>query len=331
MNAYWSFTLPILLPLILAATCIPIARRLALSIGLVDNPNAGAHKSHDRPIPYGGGIAVLYAILTALLLGMAFPRHPHFPAFLGYYLDALQSQQATLVWLIAGTMLVFALGFIDDWRGLHPLLRFLVQILAAGLLVYFQPVFRPDLFGSTAVAFAFAIFWIVALTNAFNFLDNMDGLSAGIGIIALLVLAGLNLHHPSLAVFCMIIAGSFVGFLFFNFPPASVFMGDAGGFFLGFVAASLSLWGTSLRLADHGSQDSLACLVVLAVPAYDLISVITIRLKNGTPPWIGDHNHISHRLVRQGMSRRTAVLVIYLVTLVSGLVAIGWDNLVIQS
>ena len=322
MNAYWSFTLPILLPMILAATCIPIARRIAWSINLVDNPNAGAHKSHDRPTPYGGGIAILYATLTALLLGMAFPQYPHLPAFLSYYLNALQSQQTTLIWLTAGAMLVFTLGFIDDWRGLHPLPRFLVQLLAAGLLVYFQPVFRPDLFGSTPAAFAFAVFWIVALTNAFNFLDNMDGLSAGIGVIALLILTGLNLHHPSLAVFSMIIAGSLIGFLFFNFPPASVFMGDAGGFFLGFIAASLSLWGASLRLTNHSALTSLACLLVLAVPFYDIVSVIVIRLKNGTAPWTGDHNHISHRLVRLRLSRRTAVLVIYLLTLVSGLLAI---------
>ena len=325
MNAYWSFSLPILLPLILCVSSIPIARRLALLMGLVDTPNTAIHKSHERTTPYGGGIAIFYATMTAFLMGLVFPAYPHFPAFLGYYLDAIQTEQITLLWLMAGAAVIFALGFIDDWRGLSPLPRFLIQIFVASLLIYAQPTLRPDLFGSTTLSFIFSVCWIVTLTNAFNFLDNMDGLSAGIGIIVLLVLAGLNLHHPSLAVFSMIIAGGFAGFLFFNFPPASVFMGDAGSFFLGFITATLSLWATSIHLTNQDLPSSLACLLILAVPLYDLVSVIIIRLKNGVPPWIGDHNHISHRLTHLGLSRRTAVLVIYGVTFLSGMVAL-WLN-----
>ena len=310
---------------LLALLAIPPIKRLAWRLDLVDHPRDGVHKSHLRPIPYGGGIAIWAAtLITSLLSPFFIPRSlapVPFPIVL----------HPALVLLACATLL-FLTGLVDDWRGLPPLPRFLIQLATTTTLVVACPEFRLLLFGKApSVAVPLTVLWITALTNAFNFLDNMDGLSAGIGLVALLMLAGMGLlaHHFLCIVLCLILAGAIAGFLIFNFPPASIFMGDAGGFFIGFLISSTSVLSShwfGQVFADLPHQ--LAPLLVLTVPLYDLITVSIIRLKNGVPPWIGDNNHISHRLVDLGLSRRTAVLVIYAATLLTCLPALlaSWTS-----
>jgi len=305
--------------LLLAALAVPPIRRLAWRVDLVDPPREGGHKSHERPIAYGGGVAIwLGTIIPAFLVLLHASRQPDAATFPG--------DPRPFLTLLAGATVLLAVGLVDDWRSLPPLPRFLVQLAVTGTLVITCPSFRLPLFGnSPLVVVPLTVLWIAALTNAFNFLDNMDGLSAGIAGIVLLLLAGLGLaaDHPSGALLCLIIVGATAGFLIHNFPPASIFMGDAGGLFLGFLISSASvLLSNHLGQVHAGLPHRLAPLLVLAVPVYDLISVSLIRLKNGVPPWIGDKNHISHRLVRQGLSRRRAVLIIYAATLLAGLPAL---------
>ena len=171
------------------------------------------------------------------------------------------------------------------------------------------------------------ILWITGITNAFNFLDNMDGLSSGVAAVcglAFLVTAVL-IGQWFVAGMLAMLVGALVGFLCFNFSPASIFMGDSGSLVIGFVLGSLTVRPTYLmpgmEIEKHWYA-LLTPLVVLAVPIYDLVVVSIIRLSHGKSPFVGDTNHFSHRLVRRGMSRRTAVLCIWLVTAATSIAAI---------
>ena len=302
--------------LLLAAAAVPLVRRVALRVALMDDPSEGAYKTHPRPVPYGGGIAIFAGAalpLIALLVGFVQG------GLVG--LAGGEANQVTSLLLCASA--VFTVGLIDDWRGLSPLLRLAVQAVAALYLVSSVPGFRLTLFTSITgpsdlISGLTTVIWIVALTNAFNFLDNMDGLCTGIsGIIGLFPAAAL----------CLSLAGASAGFLLYNFPPASVFMGDAGGLFLGFaVGAATALISNQLAAGQDVAAPSLsrgvAPLIVLGVPLYDLVTVVLIRLKRRIPLWRGDTNHISHRLVRLGLSRRGSVLSLYGLATLSGITSL---------
>jgi UDP-GlcNAc:undecaprenyl-phosphate GlcNAc-1-phosphate transferase len=174
---------------------------------------------------------------------------------------------------------------------------------------------------------ALSVIWIVGLTNTFNMLDNMDGLSAGVAAIAAAILSSVLLlvpqpvtHQPQLFVggFLLVVVGALLGFLWHNRPPARLFMGDAGSYLLGYLLAIATLTATFAgeNVPPHAI---LAPLCVLAVPLYDTITVITIRLREGRSPFVGDKSHFSHRLVELGMTKGQAVLTIYLATATCGL------------
>lgn len=300
---------------LLALLAVPPLRRLAWRLDLVDRPRDGRHKSHARTTPYGGGIAIWAATVIPSFLTLSYACWVLPPALLTGFLRPI------LVLLACATLLLLT-GLIDDWRSLPALPRFLIQIAATSILLLACPEFRLPL---PVAAVPLTALWILALTNAFNFLDNMDGLSAGIAAVALALLTalGLTFHHLPGVVLCLILLGAVTGFLFYNFPPASIFMGDAGGFFIGFLISSLAALLSHRAAQLHVDLPArLAPLLVLSVPLYDLLGVSLIRLINRTPPWIGDKNHISHRLVDLGLSRRTAVLVIHAATLLTGLPAL---------
>ncbi len=303
MDPIFALPLLTLAALLVTASFVPAIKLLAWHFDLVDHPRGGSHKSHPRPTAYGG---------LAILLGF-------FPAL------ALAPKIGPLWILAACATALFCVGLVDDWRGLAPLTRFLLQTAVSAYLVLSAPEFRLAFFGGDSVlAAALTIVWIVALTNAFNFLDNMDGLAAGLAAIVLLLLGLVGLTVGSLpgAALGLALAGASAGFLLHNFSPARIFMGDGGAFFLGFVASGLSVFLSRHCISALPPTDlpqRWAPLLLLALPLYDFVSVIAIRLKNGKPPWIGDTNHISHRLVRMGWSRRQSVLTLYLLTLLTGL------------
>ncbi|MEW6755170.1 MAG: MraY family glycosyltransferase [Candidatus Latescibacterota bacterium] len=293
---------------------VPLVRRLAWRVELVDRPRDALHKSHQRPVPYGGGVAIyLGAVLPAACL-MWTP------------LGQAAADVRCVASLLGCATVVLAVGLADDWRPLPPMPRFAVQLLAAVLLLSVCPEFRLQILAADALTSALVTaLWMVALTNAFNFLDNMDGLAGGIAAIALALLAAMGGGPPDavLLVVSLALLGAVSAFLVYNFPPATIFMGDAGGFFIGFVVSSLSvLVSNRLGQVQAGFVHGLAPLLVLAVPVYDQIGVTLIRMRNGVPPWVGDKNHISHRLVALGLSRRTAVLVIHAATLATGATAL---------
>ncbi len=273
-----------------------LLRRWAPHVRLVDLPSA--RKVHLQPTPKGGGLAIYLALLLTLAL---------LPQGRGGDTDSI---------LLLGGAIVL-LGLVDDLRPLPWQGRLGVQTLAALVVVFGWPSDVGWMYRAAAV------FWIVGLINAFNMLDNMDALSGGVawiaaGIFALALLIGQDgTWDWQPVVPFLALMGALTGFLWFNLPPARIFMGDAGSTFLGFFLGVRSLGGSFS--AAGGAQTWLLPLCVLAVPWYDLTSVVALRLWQGHSPFHADKQHLSHRLVKLGLSSPRAVRVIYLLGLVSGL------------
>jgi UDP-GlcNAc:undecaprenyl-phosphate GlcNAc-1-phosphate transferase len=226
------------------------------------------------------------------------------------------------------------LGLADDRRGLGWQFRLVAQTAVAATMVACG--WRARLpWDVPGLAFAVSVVWIIGLVNSFNMLDNMDGLSAGVAMIAAAILAAAALltprpdnHQPQLFVagFLLLIVGSLLGFLWHNRPPARLFMGDAGSYLIGYLLAMATLAATfaggGLPPAASGYAGALAPLCVMAVPIYDTVSVVLIRVRQRRSPFVGDKSHFSHRLVQLGMTRPQAVLTIYLTTATCGLGAL---------
>jgi UDP-GlcNAc:undecaprenyl-phosphate GlcNAc-1-phosphate transferase len=292
---FWvaCFLFPLMVSWLLTAFLLRWAPRL----GLMDYP--AARKVHAKPTPKGGGLAFFASlVLTLCLLPLINP-----------------SSSVPYLLLILGLVIVL-LGLVDDRWPLPWQLRLGVQTVVAGTAVsLFLPVTETGTHVGTQIL---AVFWVVGLINAFNMLDNMDALSGGVALIATGVLAtaawlslGLSEALPFL-----VLAGALVGFLWFNRPPARIFMGDAGSTFLGFF---LGLGGLQITLAD--ANRPLAWMLLpfaFAVPCYDLLTVVSLRLAQGRSPFQADKQHLSHRLVALGLSRPAAVAAIYLLALASG-------------
>lgn len=307
--------------------------RIAPRIGFVDKP--GHRKIHSNPKPLGGGIAIFLAFAVPLLAGLSiFPYLAHYPEIVGpnaEHFAKLQRgviQQTPMAWtFIAATLLLHLMGIVDDRKALGPYIKLVIQLAAAAAIVIpFQDVRAVTVLG-TAPSIFITICWITAITNAFNFLDNMDGLSSGVAAVcttSFLITAILIEQWFVAATLCLLL-GALLGFLFWNFPPAKIFMGDSGSLVIGFILGVMTIRTTYLPKGQDlgaGWYAVLAPVIVLALPLYDLIVVSIIRLARGKSPFVGDTNHFSHRLVARGMSRRTAVLCLYLVSAATAIAAI---------
>src|SRR5215203_3910323 len=278
-----------------------VARSAALRFHWLDQP--GHHKSHANPIPLLGGIAMYIAFLASLLLSNS--------------RAILQEGTAVLI----GATLLLVVGAIDDRRGLSPRTKLLAQAGAAVLLVIGGA-------GIEVLPFAWlnlaaTILWVAAICNAMNLLDNMDGLSAGVAAIACahFTLFALWQGRIWVSIVAAVLLGAILGFLRFNWNPATIFMGDAGSLLLGFLLAVLAI---KLRFPDIDPRRTWPIpLLILAVPIFDTTVVTISRLGRGVPITSGGRDHVSHRLVRLGLSVRQAVGVIYLVAALCGAAAIA--------
>lgn len=306
----------------------PIVRRLAPALGLIDLP--GHRKVHVTPTPRGGGIAIFLGVLVPSLLflvaGLTGVGRQWEGLTLLFESGGLADHRGQqLIAISVGAVILFLTGLADDrwnlsWKfrlGLQ--LAVAVGVAAAGV--------RATVFVSQPwVGFAATVLWILVLTNALNFLDNMDALSAGIGLISSLIFSAILLlmvREPILTVAMplVMLSGALLGFLFWNRPPASIFMGDCGSNLIGFLLATLTVTGTFYERT--GSRHvMLAPLCVMAVPLYDFCTVIFIRLKQGRSPFHGDKSHFSHRLVELGLRPAHAVLTIHLTTAMTGTAAL---------
>ena len=303
-----------------------LARRVAPRVGLVDRP--GGRKTHREPTPLGGGVAIwlTMALLLACGAGVLILGGPQLPPDLARHASGLRARGGEMALIFGLASLVMLMGLADDRVGLSWKLRLGVQVGLAAILVASGA--RVTLFwplDSYFFAAVVTVLWVVGLTNSFNFLDNMDGLAAGVGLIAasLFALAQHQVGGLFVPAILLVLIGALAGFLVFNRYPARLFMGDAGSNFLGFLLGSLTVVGTFTRPEQGDSPFGvLTPLLVMAVPLYDTISVISIRLREGRSPFQADRCHFSHRLVDRGLTPPRAVGTIYLVTLTAGLGAL---------
>jgi UDP-GlcNAc:undecaprenyl-phosphate GlcNAc-1-phosphate transferase len=281
----------------------PLVLRFALWRDVYDHP--GEHKGHTDPVPYLGGLAIVGAF--ALTVGIAVIVRP--PV----------SGRGELFVILGLAVLLAVVGLLDDLRGLSPLVRLVVEV-GAGLAVWGIGA-GVDLFGPGVSDAIVTVVWVVGITNAFNLLDNMDGLSSGVAAIAagsIFVIAASN-GQFLVAALSIGLAGCALGFLRHNFHPATIYMGDAGALFLGFVLAYL---GLKLRFDGPVDATFLVPIVVMGVPIFDTTLVTVTRLSRGVSPFQAGRDHTSHRLVRIGIPVPAAVALIYTVGVCLGLVAL---------
>ncbi|MBC7833817.1 MAG: undecaprenyl/decaprenyl-phosphate alpha-N-acetylglucosaminyl 1-phosphate transferase [Phycisphaerales bacterium] len=344
--------------LILSLPLTALVRRLSLAAGAFDGPGvAGQVKMSARRVPNTGGIAIFLAFAAPVLIGLAqlapIGRSPDtewreepslVPADLHEHVAGIADRAPEALILLGCLAVLHILGLIDDRRPLGPWFKLTVMLGVSAAAVHFTNTRLLTMLdaqvGGPWLSILLTILWLGVVTNAMNFLDNMDGLAAGVASIAasFFLAAALINQQWFIAAMLAMLVGSLLGFLWFNFPigrqrhavtgGATIFMGDGGSLVVGFLLAFLTARTTfhSPRLGG-GWYAVLMPLVVLAIPLYDFIVVSAIRIAHGKSPFVGDLNHLSHRLVRRGLTRRQAVLVIWGLTAVTAIGGISLGQL----
>jgi UDP-GlcNAc:undecaprenyl-phosphate GlcNAc-1-phosphate transferase len=301
--------------LTLSLLITPLVGRGARRRGLLDLPSR--RKVHLRPIPRVGGIAIFLAFVLTFCGGLLVPALRR-SSFL---------TEPQIAGLLGGGALIFGLGLLDDLRSLPPGLKFAVQV-AVGLIAYLSgigfhllqlPGFPVIQLG--VLSLPVTIFWIVLVINAFNLIDGLDGLAAGITVFSSIVLLVLGMVQggPFVCVGLASLAGASLGFLRYNFNPATIFMGDCGSYFIGFILASLSILGSVKRQA---SVTILIPIIALGLPLMEVVWSGMRRFLTGQKLFRADNNHLHHRLLKLGYTHRRAVLVLYAFTVTLGLLAL---------
>lgn len=314
----FSFLLFFFLSVALSTILTFGVRRIAIHRGWLDQPALPRHR-HPTPIPRLGGVAIFFAFLTVMALSFFVPDFPspsyRFPlvVFLG---------------VLGPALIVFAMGVYDDLRPLKGRSKFLIQVAAAVLLylmgfgIHQLNLVFGNQFLQIFISLPLTVFWVLLITNAFNLIDGLDGLAAGSALFSTVVvfITSLALGNNPLALVTAVLAGSILGFLFFNFHPASIFLGDSGSQFIGFLLSALAL------MASQKAPVMVAVaipVVAFGLPILDVVLALVRRLLNGRPLFEGDDEHIHHKLLKRGLPHRRAVLVLYLVSAAFGLLSLA--------
>jgi UDP-GlcNAc:undecaprenyl-phosphate GlcNAc-1-phosphate transferase len=295
---------------LLVGVLTPLMRKIALATNVVDNPNA-AHKSHKKAVPYLGGVAIIIGIIS-----------------ISYSTSLVSDFTSATFWLatsVLGPALVLGLiGLWDDIKNLSPLPRFIAQSIAgiftASVLIITDNVGNPT--GSNIFDAVITIFWVVGICNSINFFDNLDGGAAGAVAISSATLAFLALTGDQylIAALATVTTGATLGFLVWNKSPAKIYMGDAGALFLGVLLATLTIRLEPNTNTQIGSY--LTPIFLLAVPILDTTVAVISRLRRHISPFQGGQDHLSHRLIRAGLSRKQAAISLWLLSGVYGALAI---------
>lgn len=306
--------LTLLFCFILSILITPLIGKLAVKLGITDKPNQ--RKVHQKNMPLIGGVAIYITFLIGYFILRPVP----------------ETQDMTTPWttwgIMLGSLIIIITGILDDKFELSPKLKLLGQIIAALVVVVWGGVeitFINLPFGGEKLYFGFfsiplTIFWIVAITNAINLIDGLDGLAAGVSSIALITISGMAIIMGDLFVAILggILLASTLGFLIYNFHPAKIFMGDTGALFLGYMISVLSLLG----FKNVAFISVIIPVIILGVPLSDTFFAIIRRLLNKQPFSMADKSHLHHCLLRAGFSHRQTVLVIYAMAALFGLAAI---------
>jgi UDP-GlcNAc:undecaprenyl-phosphate GlcNAc-1-phosphate transferase len=307
-NVYFGAFLAALLS---SALSFPFWKRWCKRAGHVDDP--GHRKIHAAPVPLAGGLTVMMGFFAPIVLGALALASMHSQSSVEIPLEyGLTARGLQLLVILMGAFGMVLLGWLDDRHELRPLVKFSGQALIA-LLVAWSGIRITLFIPSAIVAYFLTVFWILAITNALNFLDNMNGLCTGLGFIAAWTCAWAAAIQGQylVATLAFLICGALLGFLPFNFPKAQAFLGDAGSHLVGFLVAILAILPSFYSSQTPHPLSVLSPLFILGVPLYDLVTIVFLRWRKGQPFYVGDTNHISHRLVRRGYSRSNAVFLIY--------------------
>ena len=295
-----AFIAAFFIALALTLAGLPWVRRAALALDLVDAP--AQRKVHRTPMPLLGGAAIFLGAIAAVLIIYRGQPEP------------------TVIGVLLATTVVALTGLIDDYRPLPAWAKLAGQF--AGFLILVRFGIRVRLPLPEGFDYAITLLWLLGITNAVNFLDNMDGLSAGIAAVTTSFILLLALGNGQFLVSALAAAllGACLGFLRYNFPPARIFMGDVGSLFLGFLLAVMSL---QLRFPDNSNFVTwMVPVFLLGLPIFDMTLVVVSRLRRGLSPNTAGRDHTSHRLVRLGFSSREAVLILYLFSGILGMMAL---------
>ena len=290
----------------------PLVRRFAFKIGAIDIPKDN-RRMHKKPTPRIGGLAIIFGFTVATLC------------------FAQPSRQ--LYGTLAGAAIIAVMGVIDDCKNLPAKLKFVIQIIAA-LVVVFAGDIKIDVFTNPNflsdnpywvlpewLSVTLTVIWIVFITNAVNFIDGLDGLAAGVSAIMSisLVFISIRVGEYSIAILGIALMGSCFGFLPFNFNPAKIFMGDTGSPFLGFMLATLSIQGV---FKSYAVISFAVPLLILGLPLFDALFAMIRRILRGQSPMTADRGHLHHRLVDMGFSQKQTVFILYAISGVLGITAV---------
>jgi UDP-GlcNAc:undecaprenyl-phosphate GlcNAc-1-phosphate transferase len=308
-----------------AALALP-GMALARRLGILDHP--GGRKTHGLPTPRLGGLAVFLSFVVVVIAGYTLTPsldelpwvHARFGSAVAPLREAYRVQ-AKLLAVLGGAGIAFGVGLADDlWGSRFPAWAKAFGQIAAALVLVASDV-RTSFLPSEWMNVVVTVLWLFGITNAFNLLDNMDGLSAGVAFAAsaVLLINAWTLGELFISLILVAFMGSLLGFLFFNFHPARVFLGDCGSLFIGYLMGSLTLLERYVSHASSTLFPVLMPVVVLAVPIVDTTAVVVIRMREGRPVYVGDRRHLSHRLLDLGFSQRGAALFLYLTTFSLGL------------
>ncbi|HUW55781.1 MAG TPA: MraY family glycosyltransferase [Planctomycetota bacterium] len=319
-----EYVLLYLVAFMLSVFLVPVVRRLALAVGAVDVPDR-VRKIHTHTVPRMGGVAIFIAfivpVVAAYVVGAIW-----FPTSRVY--GTFQEHFAELVGLVGASVLILFVGIYDDIHQVRPRVKVAVQVVAALVLCWVG--IRIDQIGNPFTgnmikfgwtAWPLTVFWVLAITNAINLIDGMDGLGPGVGLFVAGTMFLLSLIYPVPLVTAVMAAlvGAIIGFLIFNFHPAKIFMGDSGSLFIGFILSAIAIQGSIKR---HTVVALMFPIVVLGLPIIDTLMAIARRWSKGLPMSVPDRQHVHHRLIKMGLSQREAVLVLYGVSVILGCAAL---------
>lgn len=320
MSPLLLYAFTFLASFLLSLFLTPVVRNLAIKRNFVARPRDD--RWHEKPTGLSGGVSIFFTLMVVWQLA----------SFVSGYHTSIRP----LLPLALGGMAIFLLGLLDDLFEINPQHKLVGQVIIAAVLVVFG--FQINWFESMTANLVISIFWIVGITNAFNLLDNMDGLSAGTAFIAgfFLFLSQVASVGGSILpglVFLSVYLGSLLGFLIYNFHPASIFMGDSGSLFIGFLLAGLTTEASGLMVgvrSGHLVSVLAIPVLILFIPILDTSFVSLMRKLSGRPISMGGRDHSSHRMVAIGFSERTAVLILYGFAAVSGLLAMTATHLSLE-
>jgi UDP-GlcNAc:undecaprenyl-phosphate GlcNAc-1-phosphate transferase len=305
-----EYFLLFLISYLLVGLLTPLMRRIAIATDVVDKPNT-AHKSHKEPVPYLGGVAIIIGIIL-----------------ISYSTSLVSNFTIDTFWLatsvLAPALVLGLIGLWDDMKNLPPLPRFVAQTIAGSftaiILVANNNVGNPT--GSEIFDTFITIIWVVGICNSINFFDNLDGGAAGTVAVSSIALAILALSGDQylIAALSTVTAGATLGFLIWNKSPARIYMGDAGALFLGVLLATLTVRLNPETQTQLGSY--LTPIFLLAIPILDTTVAVLSRLKRHISPFQGGQDHLSHRLIRAGLSRRKAAVSLWMLSALFAAVAI---------